>query len=455
AAHCRDRAARSATRREQLQQSLLELGNRLQRLRAAAEERRAAAEEAARQRDTAASAWRGWLEALALPQAMSPDAALEVFELVEQALQRLAQRERRAAKYAAAGRQLAAFEAQAAELCASLPEAARASPPLSLRLLQAELRRQEAARQEAARLGERLAELNLAIRDASVRIDSANAEMAELVRQARMESAAEFAAALSHRPRLASIDTQLNRLTIELTAGLSEQRFAELELLLESHDEVELRQLHAEAVGSHENGERMKTEKLDARGRMRQQLEQLLQEDEGRRLLADKEMTIAQLEQDGDRYAVLAVSASLIRATKRIYEEERQPEVLRLASEYIRELTEGRYVRVMTTPGDPAIRLETVDKRFVPTDRLSRGTAEQVYLAMRLALAEEAAHRQRLPMLLDDLFVNFDRPRLIAAAGLMKRLTESRQILLFSCHDHIRDLLTGLMPQAALIQLER
>ncbi|MFX3639387.1 MAG: ATP-binding protein, partial [Candidatus Pristimantibacillus sp.] len=441
---------------ERLQASRLELSRRLSRLQALTHERREASQAAAQQRAAAARQWRGWLEALALPQAMSPDATLEVFDLAEQAMQRLQQRDRRAAKKAAAESQLAAFQKQAAELCAAFPEAAHkssADPSLALLLLQTEMRRLAAAHAEAARLDERLQELHHSITAAESRLIELNMEIAALLQAAAMPTEAVFVAALQDRGRLSAIDMEHNKLTIELSAGMTDKRIEELEQLLLNHDEDELIALRQEAASLASAAEQERLDKLDTRGRLRQRLDHLLQEDEHRELLAAKEMTIAQLEQDAERYAILSVSAGLIHATKRIYEEERQPVVLRLASGYVNQLTEGRYTRVLTTPGDPSIRLESAEQRIIDSVMLSRGTAEQVYLAMRLALAVEAAQSANLPLLLDDLFVNFDRTRLRAAAELLASIAVKRQLILFTCHEHIRDVLKEQLPQSMLYEM--
>nr|WP_243865267.1 AAA family ATPase [Paenibacillus lupini] len=447
--------ASALQRSEQLGAGRHELARRHARLRAAAGERREAAAAAAEERAAAARQWRGWLDALALPD-MSPDAALEVFELAEQALHRLQQRDRRAAKKAAADNQLAAFEARAAELCAGFPDAAQrlpAEPALGLRLLQAELRRQAAAQEEAAQLDERLQTIHIAIAAAQDKQQQLTISIQKLYEEAAFTNETEFAAVLAYRTRLEAVDAELDKLQIEMTAGLSRQRIEELEQLLDAYDGEELEKLHSELQLKVRQMEKSKSEWLDRRGRMRQQLEDLLQEDKHRELLAVKEMTIAQLSQDAERYAVLAISASLIRATKRIYEEERQPALLKLSSSFVRQLTEGRYIRVVTTPDLPSIRLETSDNKLVDSVMLSRGTAELVYLAMRLALAVETATAANMPLLLDDLFVNFDRQRLHAVAGLLCELSESRQLILFTCHEHIRDALQNHMPHAMLVQL--
>ncbi|MCM3626552.1 AAA family ATPase [Paenibacillus glycanilyticus] len=442
-------------RSEQLGAGRLELARRHARLRAAAGERREAAAAAAEEHAAAVRQWRGWLEALALPD-MSPDAALEVFELAEQALLRLQQRDRRAAKQAAAETQLAAFEIRAAELCAAFPDAAHrlpSEPTLALRLLQAELRRQAAAQEEAARLDERLQALHIASVAAQDKQLILASSMQTLLDGAGFKSESEFAAVLVHRSRLEEILLESSKLQIEITAGLSELRINELEQLLSTNDGDELERLFIDLKNKTKQLEQSKAELLDRRGRLRQQLDHLLQEEKHRELLAVKEMTIAQLAQDAERYAVLSVSASLIRATKRIYEEERQPALLKLASDYVRRLTEGRYIRVLTSPDQPSIRLEASDNRLVDSVMLSRGTAELIYLAMRLALAAERTAAAGLPLLLDDLFVNFDRRRLEAAAHLLGELTSTRQMILFTCHEHIRDVLQSHIPHALQIQL--
>ncbi|WP_442956041.1 ATP-binding protein, partial [Paenibacillus sp. MMO-177] len=447
--------AAALQRGEQLGAGRLELARRHARLRAAAGERREAAAAAAEERAAAARQWRGWLEAIALPD-MSPDAALEIFELAEQALHRLQQRDRRAAKLAAANTQLAAFEARAAELCAAFPDAALrlpAEPALALRLLQAELRRQATAQEEAVRLDERLEALQLALTAVQNKRQQLNSSIRLIAEAAGFDNEEEFAAVLVHRSRLEAIDNERNKLQIEIKAGLSEQRLMELELLLTSHDGDELKQLYEQLQLEAEQMEKNRGELLDKRGRLRQRLEHLLQEEKNRELLAGKETTLAQIAGDAERYAVLAVSASLIRTTKRIYEEERQPALLKQASEFVRRLTEGRYIRVMTTPDQPSIRLETPDNRLVDAVMLSRGTAELVYLAMRLALAVERTAAAGMPLLLDDLFVNFDHQRLNAVAQLLGELSLSRQLILFTCHEHIRAALRNGIPHARLIEL--
>jgi uncharacterized protein YhaN len=439
---------------ERLIDNRSELTRRLNRLRALARERSEASAAAAQTKQAAASQWAGWLAARSLPASMSPSAALEAFELAEQAVQRLHQYDRLAAKKAAADKQLAAFASQAAALCEGFEEAARqltADPVLALKLLHAEIRRQAAAKQDARAMEARREELRLSIKAVEAQLEELKAAAAAQMEGAGVQNEAQYETALEHRRLAAELDLEVSKLELEITAGMAEDRIAELEELFGYNDEEQLHTLQAASQAELEQREQQKREQLEQRGRLRQSIDHLLMEDERQKLLAQKEMTLAQLEADTERYAVLSVSAALIRKTKRIYEEERQPVVLRNASRYIERLTDGKYIRILTTPGEAGIRLELSDRRLIDSAVLSRGTAEQVYLAMRLALAEEASQSVKLPLMLDDVFVNFDRGRLHAAAKLVAELSESRQMIVMTCHEHVRDALLEHCRDAALV----
>ena len=76
---------------------------------------------------------------------------------------------------------------------------------------------------------------------------------------------------------------------------------------------------------------------------------------------------------------------------------------------------------------------------------LSSGTREAVFLSLRLALVADFARRGIvLPLILDDVLVNFDRlPRTNAAHVLLDFADHGHQVLMFTCHEHIVELFTG------------
>ena len=111
------------------------------------------------------------------------------------------------------------------------------------------------------------------------------------------------------------------------------------------------------------------------------------------------------------------------------------PELNRQAGELFARLTGGKYADLGLTRTFEAS--ATPAGEILPRSALalSRGTAEQLYLAVRLAICNMTlGGGERAPLLLDDALVNFDDRRMELALELLRELGEERQILLFSCH---------------------
>jgi energy-coupling factor transporter ATP-binding protein EcfA2 len=90
--------------------------------------------------------------------------------------------------------------------------------------------------------------------------------------------------------------------------------------------------------------------------------------------------------------------------------------------------------------------LDDEDGRPVSVETLSRGTREQLFLSLRLALADSYARRGKtLPLVLDDVLVNFDTQRAKAAATMLRDFAASgHQLLVFTCHEHVARLFQSL-----------
>ena len=108
------------------------------------------------------------------------------------------------------------------------------------------------------------------------------------------------------------------------------------------------------------------------------------------------------------------------------------PRLAALAGELLGQLTGGRYDRVYL---DEAMNL-TARETGEPITRellsLSCGTADQAYLAVRLAICRLTLPPDA-PLVLDDALVNFDDERMKMALSVLRGEAETRQILLFTC----------------------
>jgi uncharacterized protein YhaN len=74
-------------------------------------------------------------------------------------------------------------------------------------------------------------------------------------------------------------------------------------------------------------------------------------------------------------------------------------------------------------------------------ERLSAGTIDQVYFALRLAVADLLLGNDEVPLLLDDSFALYDETRVKA---VLQKIAKRQQIILFTCHKREQSLLKEL-----------
>ena len=109
------------------------------------------------------------------------------------------------------------------------------------------------------------------------------------------------------------------------------------------------------------------------------------------------------------------------------------PRIAQRSGELMNRMTAGRYDR-LTIGDDLSLRAgaqmeDTLREALWRSD----GTVDQLYLALRLAVAEELLPVG--PLVLDDALVRFDDQRLAAAMEILKDEAKDRQVILFTCHD--------------------
>jgi uncharacterized protein YhaN len=138
--------------------------------------------------------------------------------------------------------------------------------------------------------------------------------------------------------------------------------------------------------------------------------------------------------------AVILAQNTLAQATAQL-QKRFAPRISRRAGELLGCLTHGRYDRLkLTDQLCVEVGAEDEDILRSPLWR-SDGTADQLYLAVRLAVAEELT--PDAPLVLDDALVRFDDARLTTALQVLRRQAEGKQILLFTCQGREQALLGG------------
>jgi uncharacterized protein YhaN len=173
------------------------------------------------------------------------------------------------------------------------------------------------------------------------------------------------------------------------------------------------------------------------------QVKQEMQAREADRTAVELRFERAQLQDQWERALATWSSVALARqgldSLRTRLERTCQPETLTRASGYLRALTGGRYERVWTPLGERRLVLDDQLHEAWRVEQLSSGTREQLFLAIRLALIDQfREQRVELPVVLDDVLVNFDQLRTEAAIDtLVEYARGGRQVLMFTCHLHL------------------
>ncbi|MEX2324057.1 MAG: AAA family ATPase [Acidimicrobiia bacterium] len=107
-------------------------------------------------------------------------------------------------------------------------------------------------------------------------------------------------------------------------------------------------------------------------------------------------------------------------------------------SERLARVTAGRYENVIVNPETLQVQVQDADGRWQNADLLSHGTAEQIYLLLRIAMAEILiANGASCPLLLDDSTVQSDPQRTSAILDVLHEVSTGHQVILFSQEDDV------------------
>jgi uncharacterized protein YhaN len=194
---------------------------------------------------------------------------------------------------------------------------------------------------------------------------------------------------------------------------------------------------------------------IDERRGIKDELEELERTEEASNLRLQLSLLRENLKARALEWVALTIGQSLLREARAKYERERKPAVVQQGQHFFSMVTNNRYPRLISPPGETTIQLEDSSGHRKTLAELSRGTAEQLYLALRFGLVREFSRRsESLPVVMDDILVNFDPQRANEAARAIAELANDNQVIVFTCHPNTADLLTTHAPQALILQLQ-
>ncbi|HQU41504.1 MAG TPA: AAA family ATPase, partial [Pirellulales bacterium] len=145
---------------------------------------------------------------------------------------------------------------------------------------------------------------------------------------------------------------------------------------------------------------------------------------------------------DVESYVRLRLASAVLREAIERYREKNQGPVLQRASRLFAELTVGSFsgLRADYDDRDEAVLvgIRARDGRTVTVDGMSDGTADQLYLALRLASLETYLdEHDPVPLVVDDILINFDNRRSLATLKVLADLSQRTQVVFFTHHEHL------------------
>ena len=447
----RERERTAQTRRGRLESTQA----RTSALEAALARTRTAREFLERDLAAAADELRRRTAALGLADDLDPETAVERLEALTDLSERTAlnDRQRAACEHALAA--LAEFDAEVAALHARLGRAATTdSPEHQVEALSRALTEARSAASSHAIATDEAADRRRQQTRLAAELAEARGEYEALRARAGVGDEAALLAMAERTLLRAQLERSCAELDLRLTRAFGEGEARETY-------EAELRASRREALVSEQATLTREISELDQRrinaalqkGRHEHEAQQL-GGDRAARLGAELEVQKSELEEQIDRYLLVHLAERVLDRVTDRYARENQPALLQYTSQLLARITNGRHLRVVIQPETRS--LATVDhagQLRLPAD-MSSGTREQLFLALRLAyILDHCDRSEPLPVILDDVLVNFDDDRAASSLAALRDAGRATQVILLTCHRRWLDIARTVAPDARILEL--
>jgi len=137
----------------------------------------------------------------------------------------------------------------------------------------------------------------------------------------------------------------------------------------------------------------------------------------------------------------------------RRHREKAQGPVVALAGDYFRLMTGGRFVRLLVNDDSeaPVLLAQPAQGKAMEISALSEGTADQLYLALRLAALQVQRKPDRvMPLVLDDVLMTADDERAAHMFRALEKFAATSQVLVFTHHHHLLDIASNAVVKDGL-----
>lgn len=435
------------------------LEDRLRRRKAAAEDLEKAMEavEAARLEEARGlESWGHWLASHGLSGEISPSVALEAFARISDCVREIGEKERLRKEIdrlrTAAEAYLGLVQSLFTALGRAVPSREKIGAAIEGIAEEHDLAKTNATKKEG--LARKMDALSSRIEEHEKALTKYRDEMSRLLVAAAVTGEDDF----RRRGRLFEEKREILANILRTEGSLrkisGEEDLAHLREELKGLNLEELKVSETECEDALQGLESERESLRQKKAELGQIMARLASADDISRLRAEEEAIVEEIRALSKEWGRYAMAKALLAEARRRYEQEQQPKVINDAGQFFREMTGGAYGKVVAPLGGETIEVITKGGEVKRPEILSRGTAEQLYLAIRFAYINNySAHTESLPVIMDDVLVNFDPRRTEYALGAILRLAESHQVLYFTCHPETVERCRRFHPGVSVLSL--
>jgi uncharacterized protein YhaN len=295
-----------------------------------------------------------------------------------------------------------------------------------------------------ARLSEALHFKRSSVKEVQRKLDEISGEVEALIRLAGAESRDAFRIRMEENSRVKNLigrrEAALELIEQIAGRGKSKEVFEYFERHEKLSVENNIRLWEEEIKDNTEKLQRLNKQS----GEMENELRRLEGESELSELLSVQETAKQQLFQEYKEWVSGQMALEVLTKVRSAYEKDKQPEVVRQASKYFRQITGGQYSSIRASLDSHEVSVFTPQEVSKTIGQLSRGTREQLLISLRLGFIEEYEKQSEpLPVIIDEVLVNFDPERAKQTADILKGFGRNRQVLVFTCRPEIVDYFSG------------
>ena len=157
-------------------------------------------------------------------------------------------------------------------------------------------------------------------------------------------------------------------------------------------------------------------------------------------------------EELNDQNDIINIAKEGLKNAYQTMKESISPKFTEALSKNVYEISNGKY-KTVAISDEFGLIVQLDNGNYIPADRMSTGTIDQLYLSLRIALMDELSE-ENMPLILDETFAYFDDIRLKKILNYIYEKYNNKQIIIFTCTNREQEIINNLGKEYNYIQIK-